>query len=95
MNLIKKSLFTSTHWGTYKIKVSKGKVVKLINFDKDKDPSPIGNGILNVLDGPTRIKKPMVRKSWYEEDTNNRKNRGKDKFIEIDWNEAENLVAKE
>ena len=95
MNLIKKSLFTSTHWGTYKIKVSKGKVVKLINFDKDKDPSPIGNGILNVLDGPTRIKKPMVRKSWYEEDANNRKNRGKDKFIEIDWNEAENLVAKE
>ena len=58
---------TSNHWGTYRAKVEDGKVKDLIGWEHDKDPSPIGPGILDVLEGPTRIGSPMFRKSWLEE----------------------------
>ena len=87
---------TSNHWGTYRAKVKDGKVEELLGWEHDKDPSPIAQGILDVLDGPTRIDAPMVRKSWLEggPGTNN-KLRGSDSFIEVSWEKAEQLVADE
>jgi len=32
-------------------------------FERDPAPSPIGQGYLDVIDNPLRIKIPMVRKS--------------------------------
>lgn len=55
---------TSAHLGTYRVLVKGGKVTALRGFEADPDPSPIGNGIVDVLDGPTRIRTPMVRESW-------------------------------
>ena len=55
---------TSTHWGTYHVDVEHGRVTGIRPFAQDPDPSPIGAGIVDVLDGPTRITAPMVRKSW-------------------------------
>jgi len=57
---------TSSHWGTYRARVSNGRVQELLPFEHDKDPSPIGPGILDVQHGPTRVDAPMVRKSWLE-----------------------------
>ena len=57
---------TSAHWGTYRAIVCEGQVKELIAFEEDSDPSPIGSGILDVQDGPSRIDSPMVRKSWLE-----------------------------
>jgi biotin/methionine sulfoxide reductase len=87
---------TSSHWGTYRAKVKDGKVSELIGWEHDKDPSPIGPGILDVQHGPTRIDSPMVRKSWLENGPGNRNDlRGIDPFIEISWDKAETLVAEE
>ena len=44
---------TSTHWGTYRARVSNGRVQELLGFEHDNDPSPIGSGIIDVQDGPT------------------------------------------
>ena len=55
---------TSSHWGTYRARVENGRVQELLAFEHDPDPSPIGQGILDVQDGPTRIDAPMVRESW-------------------------------
>jgi len=52
---------TSSHWGTYRVCTNAGRVVALKGFEKDEDPSPIGQGIVDVLDGPTRIKSPMAQ----------------------------------
>ena len=52
------------HWGTYRVKVEDDRVSGLIPFEHDEDPSPIGHGITDVIDGPTRITAPMIRKSW-------------------------------
>ena len=36
---------TSTHWGTYRARVTNGRVQELYGFEYDNDPSPIGSGI--------------------------------------------------
>ncbi|MEX0286208.1 MAG: molybdopterin guanine dinucleotide-containing S/N-oxide reductase [Paracoccaceae bacterium] len=87
---------TSSHWGTYRARVSNGRVQDLLPFEEDPDPSPIGPGILDVQDGPTRIDKPMIRKSWLEGGPGTRGDlRGADPFVAISWEEANRLVAEE
>ena len=87
---------TSSHWGTYRARVGNGRVQELLAFEHDKDPSPIGPGILNVQHGPTRVDAPMVRKSWLDGGPGTRNGlRGKDPFVEVSWDKANALVAAE
>lgn len=87
---------TTMHWGTYRVEVRDGRVAALHGFEEDVDPSPIGNGIVDVLDDPTRIKAPMVRKSWFDRGPGSATDRrGSDPFVEVSWDVAEKLVADE
>ena len=87
---------TSSHWGTYRAKVENGKVSELTGWEHDKDPSPIGPGILDIQHGATRINAPMIRKSWLEDGPGKKNHlRGIDPFIEVSWDKAERLVADE
>lgn len=87
---------TSAHWGTYRVQTKDGRVTALRGFEADPDPSPIGNGIVDVLDGPTRIKTPMVRESWLKGGPGSAPHlRGNDAFVPVSWDEAEKLVAAE
>lgn len=91
-----RTLITSTHWGSFRADLRDGKLVGLKDFETDKDPSPIGQGLLDVLEGPTRIARPAIRKSWLENGPGSNPHlRGKDPFIEVSWEEAETLVAAE
>ncbi|MGB7241693.1 MAG: molybdopterin guanine dinucleotide-containing S/N-oxide reductase [Sulfitobacter sp.] len=91
-----RDLLTSSHWGTYRVEVSDGRVTALRGFEHDPDPSPIGPGIVDVLEGPMRIMAPMVRKSWLEGGPGAAgEKRGSDEFIEVSWDEANRLVANE
>lgn len=92
----RRDLLTSTHWGTYRVDVEDGRVTGLRGFEKDPDPSPIGHGIVDVMDGPTRITAPMLRKSWLEGGPGSAGDkRGSDPFVEVSWDEANRLVATE
>ena len=96
MTKLKDLPLTSTHWGTYRARVSNGRVQELVAFEEDKDPSPIGSGILDVQHGPTRIDAPMIRKSWLEGGPGCRTDlRGDDPFVQVGWDEANSLVAQE
>ncbi len=87
---------TSSHWGTYRARVRDGQVQELLGFEQDPDPSPIGPGIVDVQHGPTRIDAPMVRKSWLDSGPGTRGDlRGVDPFVEVGWEQVENLVADE
>ena len=87
---------TSSHWGTYRVETDNGVVKALHGFEEDGDVSPIGSGIVDVLDAPSRIKAPMVRKSWLESGPgSNNHLRGADPFVEVSWQKAEKLVAEE
>ena len=80
---------TSTHWGTYRVESTDGKVTALHPFAADSYPSPIGKGIVDVLDSPTRIKMPMVRKSWLENGPGAASDkRGQEPFVQVTWDEA-------
>lgn len=96
MDIRSRDLITATHWGTYHVNVEGGRVTGMKDFAEDPDPSPIGHGIVDVLDGPTRIKAPMVRKSWLEGGPGTAgEKRGEDAFVEVSWPEANRLVAAE
>ena len=86
---------TSTHWGTYEVEVRDGRIAALRPFEHDPDPSPIGQGMVDVLDGPTRIDAPMVRKGWLENGPGGGDGRGREPFVEVSWDEAERIVAEE
>ena len=87
---------TSFHWGTYRVEARNGEVVALHPFEEDPNPSLIGQGYIDVLNGPDRITAPMVRKSWLEGGPGRGGHlRGKEGFVEVSWNQAERLVAKE
>ncbi|MDJ0612200.1 MAG: molybdopterin guanine dinucleotide-containing S/N-oxide reductase [Rhizobiaceae bacterium] len=86
---------TSNHWGTYGVEAKDGKLVALHDFSEDPSPSPIGHGIVDVIEGPTRIAEPMVRKGWLENGPGSTSKRGNDAFVRIGWDEAERLVAEE
>ena len=87
---------TSAHWGTYRARVSNGRVQQLLAFEQDADPSPIGPGIIEVQHGPIRIDAPMIRKSWLNGGPGYRPElRGVDPFVEVTWETANKLVAEE
>lgn len=96
MTLIEDLPLTSSHWGTYRARVSNGRVQELFGWEHDGDPSPIGAGILDVQHGPSRIDAPMVRKSWLEGGPGTHGElRGVDPFVEVSWDHANQLVADE
>ncbi|MGI9605711.1 MAG: molybdopterin-dependent oxidoreductase [Acidimicrobiales bacterium] len=87
---------TATHWGNYRVEVVDGKVAALHPFEHDPDPSPIGEGIIDAIDSPSRIMAPAVRKSWLEGGPGAAGElRGSDPFVEVSWEVAEQLVADE
>ncbi|WP_100639581.1 molybdopterin-dependent oxidoreductase [Marinobacter salexigens] len=91
-----KGTLTSSHWGTYRVHARNGRVTALEGFERDDDPSPIGQGIVDVLGGPMRIKKPMVRRGWLENGPGNVEGgRGTDEFVEVSWPRAIKLVVEE
>lgn len=87
---------TANHWGTYRVETREGRVTALHDFEQDPDPSPIGHGLVDVLDGPTRIDKPMIRQSWLEHGPGHGVDlRGGGPFVAVTWEKAEKLVAAE
>ncbi len=87
---------TSNHWGTHRVETVAGKVHALHPFEQDGDPSPIAQGILDVLDAPSRIKAPMVRQSYLESGPgSHNERRGAEAFVQVSWDKAEQLVADE
>ncbi len=94
--MAERSYLTTNHWGTYRAIVEDDKLVEMRSFEEDKDPSPIGQGIVDALNAPSRVTAPMVRESWLRDGPGARTDlRGKDRFVEVDWPEVEALVANE
>ena len=87
---------TATHWGAYRAVVRDGRLTALRGFEEDADPSPIGDGMVDTLDDPCRIPRPMVRKGWLEHGAgSDRGKRGAEPFVALSWEEASRLVARE
>lgn len=87
---------TASHWGVYRAEVRAGEIEGFTSFEPDPSPSSIQDGYLDTLDDELRIRAPMVRKSWLEQGFGaSPELRGREPFVEVSWDVAEQLVADE
>jgi biotin/methionine sulfoxide reductase len=87
---------TATHWGTYRGEVRDGRLVALHPYEGDADPSPIARNIPTSLEHPARIRRPAVRRSFLERGrAAGGEGRGREAFVEVEWDLALDLVAAE
>ncbi|WLH65262.1 molybdopterin guanine dinucleotide-containing S/N-oxide reductase [Pseudomonas sp. FP2300] len=87
--------FTSLHWGAYRPQVVDGKLDAMVPVEWDSDPSPIGASIPGAITSPTRIMRPAVRRSYLAEPGSHPERRGQEPFVEVSWEVALDLVARE
>src|SRR5260370_693971 len=73
-----------------------GSAPRLHPFAKAPDPSPIGLHMLSDEVTRLRVRRPAVRKSWLEHGPGGHpERRGQEPFVELPWDEALDVVAKE
>jgi len=91
-----KTRLTATHWGTYAIRTENGRVNAVEPWAGDPDPSPIGQSMVGTVDGSLRVSRPSFRREWLDgRGSRVAGRRGADPFVELDWDEALDLVAAE
>ncbi|MEM9060974.1 MAG: molybdopterin-dependent oxidoreductase [Pseudomonadota bacterium] len=89
-------VLTSSHWGTGVLQVDDGRVVAVKPHADDPDPSRINENIVDGIRSRARILKPAVRRSYLEHGpTAWTGERGREPFVEVDWDTALDLIAGE
>lgn len=88
-----KHTYSAAHWGIYEVEPRAGADPLLRPLADDPDPTRIGLDQLDPSVKALRIAGPAVRKGWLE--GRNRKGRGSDPFVEVDWDTALDLAAGE
>ncbi|MEM8925313.1 MAG: molybdopterin-dependent oxidoreductase [Actinomycetota bacterium] len=85
---------TATHWGPFLIESDGRRVTAVHDHPIDPNPSPIGQGLLAF--DRCRVARPAVRRSWLEHGPGAATElRGREPFVEIEWDRALDLVAGE
>ena len=85
---------TSTHWGNYRVEHSGDNILGIHPYDIDKEPTPIADNMLAMLDPAVRIPQPMVRDSYLKDPHNSQPHlRGIDRYVPVSWDVALDLAA--
>ena len=85
---------TVTHWGPFLVESDGRTITSVDGHPTDPDPSLIGQNLKAATE--LRIAKPAVRRSWLEGGPGTATEaRGREPFVEIEWDEALELVAGE
>jgi biotin/methionine sulfoxide reductase len=85
--------YSAAHWGIYEVAQRPGEDPVLRPLSADPDPTRIGLDQLTPEVRALRVARPAVRRGWL--DRRARDGRGEDSFVELDWDEALDLVAGE
>lgn len=89
-------LTVATHWGTYRAQMDGRRITALAPVAEDPDPSPLAAAMIDAPDNPGRIRRPAVRRSFLEKGHGaGGAGRGAEPFVEVSWDEAIALVARE
>lgn len=87
---------TVNHWGVGRARVQDGNLLEVGSHPGDPTPSAINDNIASSLNGEARVRRPAVRKSWLDHGPEARVGeRGRDPFVELDWDETLELLAAE
>ncbi len=85
---------TASHWGVGIATVQDGKVADVQGHPSDPVTSKINTNIVGSLHGAARVLRPAIRKSWLTGNAH-AVPRGRDSFVEVSWDHALDLIAKE
>ena len=89
-------VLTGSHWGAFRAKVQGGRFVAIRPWEKDPHPSAQLPGVMESVYAPSRIKYPMVRRTFLEKGPGvDVASRGSDDFVRVSWDKALDLVASE
>ncbi|RLM25906.1 biotin transporter BioY [Brenneria alni] len=84
------------HWGAFTAVVEDGKLIRCEPFEDDPSPSAMLDSIVPLVYSKRRIRRPSVRRSWLQKrEKSDGSLRGKEDFVEVDWDVALDLVAEE
>lgn len=86
---------TVTHWGTYRVSVTDGQLTGVSPVEWDRNPSKIGESLPGAVQGSSRVRRPAVRLGFLQNGSASRDGRGREPFVEVSWEEALALVARE
>jgi len=86
---------TAAHWGLYQARYRGDGVVETRPDSRDPNPSPIGSYHAELSAREHRIFQPMARAGYLENEArSDRRNRGRDPLIPVDWSIAIDLAAR-
>ncbi len=86
------TLIHSSHWGAFEPVVEDGVLKEARPFHLDPTPSPILSAIPEAVHHEVRVVRPSIREGWLKKRD---RNRGADRFLEVGWDEALDMVAEE
>lgn len=89
---------TTSHWGAFNVTTKGDRIIAVSEFEHDPNPSAIPASLPAAVHHRTRVAKPSIRESWLKNgplDKASRTLRGKEKFIELPWDEALEIAANE
>ena len=89
-----RKILTANHWGMGIATVEGDRILSVDGHPTDPTASEINDNIPGSLHGKARVLRPAIRKSWLD-GTPGARPRGRDVFVEVSWEQALDLVAKE
>lgn len=84
-----------SHWGVFLAREARDGKVEVRPFADDPNPSPIIRNFEDAVHHKIRVARPSVRRGWLENGPGPDGRRGDDDFIEVEWDVAIDLVARE
>lgn len=91
-----KKILSGSKWGVFHATIQDGEAVKFEPWELDPKPTPMLSGVRDSIYSDSRIRYPMVRRSWLEHGPGSHpEKRGKEEFVRVSWDKATKLVADE
>lgn len=84
----------SSHWGTFQARQTDAGL-QIVPFDADPEPSDILGNLPAALTHPARLSRPLIRQGWLTDGPGPDPRRGRDTYVQTDWNTALDLAAGE
>ncbi|KQV39360.1 MULTISPECIES: molybdopterin-dependent oxidoreductase [unclassified Rhizobium] len=84
---------TAGHWGISEVMENGGRF-SLRNWSKDPNPTQIGLDQMSEATEAMRVRRPSFRKGWLNRGAGNSGDqRGSEPFVEVPWDEANEIIA--
>jgi trimethylamine-N-oxide reductase (cytochrome c) len=95
-HVIETKAFSFSWFGPFRTRTENGRLVATTAYDEAFHTNEIAAAMVEYAYSPSRIKYPMVRKSYLENGPGaNREARGSEEFVRVSWDKATGLIAKE